>query len=196
MSTIVITGGNSDIAKAIYQMVLKKFPKKKIYLLNRSMLDVTDVTAAELTMGAMKPVILINCAGYIYPQSIAQSDPEQWFKEIYINLFGAYNVSRAAVRYGAKTIINIGSTAGTDGRKNWSGYAASKAGLINFTESLIKEGVNAYCLNIGRTNTKMRKALFPDEDPRTLIPVEGVAALVEMVLDREFKPGQISLRVD
>lgn len=189
MSSIVITGAGSDMAKAIQKKIAKKYPKKQIYMVPSCLLDVRDITQSELIFGTMKPEVLINCAGYISPQNIAESDPLEWQKELDINLFGAYNVSRAAAKYGCKTFIHIGSTSGSRGRGGWSGYSASKAGLISLVESLSEEGYYAYCISPGRTDTKMRDILFPEEDKNTRLTTNQIAQLVYKVLDKKYKNG-------
>jgi hypothetical protein len=54
-----------------------------------------------------------------------------------------------------------------------------------FVECMIKEGVDAWCLNIGRTASKMRRGLFPDEDQGALMQPDVVAnEIVQIMLNR------------
>ncbi len=63
-------------------------------------------------------------------------------------------------------IINIGSSAMQGGREEQGAYAASKAGIQAFTETLALEGkelgVFAYCIVPRRTDTQLRAQLCPD----------------------------------
>lgn len=188
MSAIVITGGG-DIAYAIKDELARIYPKRIVYMLPRRILDVTDQNAVCEIFDFFKPHILINCAGYISPGDIKTSAPEEWREELNVNLYGPYLLSKYAVKNGAHTIIHIGSTAGTGGRAKWSGYAASKAGLVNFVESLAAEGYKAYCLSPGRTDTKMRNKLYPKEDKASLLKPSDVAALIPRIFKGEFTPG-------
>jgi 3-oxoacyl-[acyl-carrier protein] reductase len=70
-------------------------------------------------------------------------DEKDWDDVLTVNLKGAYNCSKAAIRpmmkqrYGR--IVNITSVVGLSGNAGQTNYAASKAGLIGFTKSLAKE---------------------------------------------------------
>ena len=135
------------------------------------------------------PDILINCAGYIIPESIKNSSYEQWKKHIDINCNGVFLCSKYAICNGCTTIINIGSTSAFEGRKNWGAYCASKASTLSITETLAEEGILAYSLNPARTNTKMRDRLFPNEDKNTLMNSKRVAEFVLKILLGEFVSG-------
>jgi 3-oxoacyl-[acyl-carrier protein] reductase len=178
---VLITGGGSDIAQAI----------KKKYELNEDVIcwceqgkrpDVVYYQDVMFWVENIRPDVMINCAGVIYPASIKDGDPDKWHKEIEINLIGLYHCCKAAVLYDVRKIVNITSSAGLKGRANWSGYCASKAGAISLTESLRAEGVEAYSIVLHRTDTAMRRRLFPDEDKSGLLKPEYVASrIIELI---------------
>jgi 3-oxoacyl-[acyl-carrier protein] reductase len=67
---------------------------------------------------------------------------EEWDNVMAVNLKGAFNCTRAAIRHMLKKgggIVNISSVAGIMGNAGQSNYAASKAGLIGFTKSIARE---------------------------------------------------------
>lgn len=182
---IVITGGEGDIAKAIAKKI-----KGKVYLPSKEELNVILLQKVKNYFAEIKPDILINCAGFISPGLIKNSDVLKWEKHIAVNLIGAYYCARAVLNNNTKIIIiNIASSAGLKGRAGWSAYCASKAGLISLTQSLADEGVNAYCISPKRTATKMRKALFPKEDQKKLDKPEDVANVVADILAGKHKKG-------
>lgn len=183
-----IFGGNSDTAKAIIKEV------EDGVLVTREEVDVTDGKAVMKYMAKHKPEVIVNCAGCITPGSVKDSDPSEWFKQIKVNLMGSYFLAKYALENGCKVIIFIGSTSGLKGRKDWSAYCASKAGLISLTESLIEEGVEAYCINPGRMKTAMRKKLFPDEDPKTLLDPRAIGKVVSLIAMGAYQPGCIGIR--
>lgn len=87
--------------------------------------------------------ILVNNAGIVRDKSFAKMTPEMWKEVISVNLDGAFNCAKAVIEgmvlRGYGRIINISSVIGRMGNRGQSNYAASKAGLIGFTQSLAKE---------------------------------------------------------
>ncbi len=87
--------------------------------------------------------ILVNNAGITRDNLLMRIDEKDWDDVLTVNLKGAYNCCKAAVRpmmkqhYGR--IVNITSVVGLSGNAGQTNYAASKAGLIGFTKSLAKE---------------------------------------------------------
>ncbi len=185
---VLITGGNGGMAKAIAKLLKKE--RYKVRNPGREELDITDLMTVYRYMEKEKPDILINVAGYIKPNKVKDIRYYEWHNHINVNLTGAFYCINYALRFGKlSTVINIGSTSAFEGRAEWGAYCASKAGLMSLTETLAKEGINSYGLHPSRTKTKMRKALFPKEDKKTLMPPERIAKFVLRILNKEFKNG-------
>jgi NAD(P)-dependent dehydrogenase (short-subunit alcohol dehydrogenase family) len=88
--------------------------------------------------------ILVNNAGIYGPMgNIEDVDWDEWVDAIRINLLGLVYVSRAAMpifraqRYGK--IVNISGGGAANPMPAITAYAASKAGVVRFTESLALE---------------------------------------------------------
>lgn len=175
MKKMVITGGKGDIAKALAKIFADDF---KVFTPARGELNVEDASSIYLYLSKINPDIVINCAGYIEPTSIEDSIAVDWERKLSVNLLGSYRVSKEAIRDGCKCIINIGSSASTKGKAGWSGYCASKRGLVSLTESLHAEEIQCVCISPCRTDTKMRKKLFPDEDKTKLLTPKEFAIAV------------------
>ncbi len=109
MKTIVITGGNGDIA----QSIKKELENEYIVLTpGKEELDVTDIKRVNEYFNSQNADILINNAGYVVPYSIGDCDIYSEKKAIDINLFGTFNCTAAVLEKNAKAkIINIGSSA-------------------------------------------------------------------------------------
>jgi len=87
--------------------------------------------------------ILVNNAGTYRDNLIMRMKEADWDLVLNVNLKGAFNCSKAAVRpmmkqrYGR--IVNITSVSGLAGQAGQTNYSSSKAGLIGFTKALAKE---------------------------------------------------------
>ncbi|MCU0788774.1 MAG: 3-oxoacyl-[acyl-carrier-protein] reductase [Verrucomicrobia bacterium] len=87
--------------------------------------------------------ILVNNAGVTRDGLLMRMSDEDWDTVLNTNLRGAFAVTRAFFRAFAKQrsgrIINISSVIGLMGNAGQANYAASKAGLIGFTQSVARE---------------------------------------------------------
>jgi NAD(P)-dependent dehydrogenase (short-subunit alcohol dehydrogenase family) len=163
----VIFGGDSDIGKKIEGEHI-----------SRRDCDITKERDIFAILDLYKPTEIVNCAG------ILSGDYNQ---EIAINLIGSFNI--ADFLYNDTKAVFIGSTSGLHGRKGWSGYCASKAGVISMVQSLALDGYQVWCVSPGRVKTKMRKKSFPNEDQKTLLRPIDVAKVVEDCFSGKYKPG-------
>ena len=110
--------------------------------------DVADTEqAAELVAATIAELgrldVLVNNAGVTRDNLLMRMKEEDWDEVLAINLKGAFNCVRAAVRPMLKArggrIVNITSVVGLLGNAGQANYAASKAGLIGLTKSLARE---------------------------------------------------------
>ncbi len=110
--------------------------------------DVANVASAkemvERTVAEMGRIdILVNNAGTTRDNLIMLMSEAEWDMVLDINLKGAFNCSKAAVRpmmkqrYGR--IVNITSVSGLAGQAGQTNYSSSKAGLVGLTKALAKE---------------------------------------------------------
>jgi 3-oxoacyl-[acyl-carrier protein] reductase len=87
--------------------------------------------------------ILVNNAGVTRDGLLMRMSDEDWNAVMDTNLKGAFHFTRELFRIFAKQragrIINITSVIGLIGNPGQSNYAASKAGLIGFTQSVARE---------------------------------------------------------
>lgn len=189
MKKILITGGNGDIAKAIFSLLTAK-GGYEIKSPSKSEMDVTDIFSVEKYISYFCPDILINNAGYVVPQSIKECDVLKTKKALDVNLWGVFNCSALVLRKNKNAqIINIGSSAATKIHGTWSSYCAAKAGVVMATKCWAEDGINVICISPGRTLTKMRKGLYPDEDPNTLLLPEDFAKIVYYAILGKYKSG-------
>ena len=85
--------------------------------------------------------ILVNNAGAAVFRKVGDMTPEDWHRNIDLNLNGPFYCSREALtrfqRRGGGFIVNISSLAGKNAFSGGAGYNAAKAGLNLFTEAMM-----------------------------------------------------------
>ena len=134
--------------------------------------DVADsnaVTAAaeKILTDCGKVDILVNNAGVTRDGLLMRMSDADWDAVLDTNLKGAFLLTKAFFRVFAKQragrIINISSVIGLIGNPGQANYAASKAGLIGFTQSVARElasrGVTVNAIAPGFIETDMTAEL-------------------------------------
>jgi 3-oxoacyl-[acyl-carrier protein] reductase len=114
--------------------------------------------------------ILVNNAGVTRDGLLMRMSDEDWDTVLNTNLKGAFfftkAFSRAFARQRSGRIINISSVIGLIGNAGQCNYAASKAGLIGFTQSVAKElasrGITVNAIAPGFIETDMTSELKPE----------------------------------
>lgn len=186
---VLITGGSGGIAQAI--KALLENDGYIVYAPTREEMDVTDWNSIENAIKGFVPDILINNAGYVVPQSVKQMDLENTKKHFDINVGGTFYCTGIALKYNPDLqIVNICSAASIESHATWSEYCASKAAVAMATRCWAEDGLYAVAISPGRTRTKMRKFLFPDEDQSTLLEPEDFAKVVMKAVRKEYPSGE------
>lgn len=187
---VLITGGKGDIAQAI-KVLLEQEGGFEVLAPGRQELDVTNWDNIEEVIKNFVPDILINNAGYVVPKSIKTMNMLNTKKHFDINLGGTFYCTGIALKYNPDLqIINIVSAASVESHATWSEYCASKAAVAMATKCWAEDGLYAVAVSPGRTKTKMRKALFPDEDQNTLLEPMDFAKVVIRAVHKEFPSGE------
>lgn len=111
--------------------------------------------------------ILVNNAGVGHFAPIQRMSPEDWRRQIDVNLGGVFHCTRAAIPHLTSTggwVINIGSLAGRNSFAGGAGYNASKFGLLGMTEAMMldlrEDGIRVSIIMPGSVST-----YFNDHDP-------------------------------
>ncbi|MGH9037629.1 MAG: SDR family NAD(P)-dependent oxidoreductase [Acidimicrobiia bacterium] len=133
-------------------------------------LDVTDPASARAAIALAGIDILVNCAG-IHDPGVWFTDvtPERWRQLLAVNLEGVFACTQAALpemqRAGYGRIVNIASEAGRSGAKTNAVYAATKGGVIAFTQSIARENaryrITANAVAPGPIETPMLREMDP-----------------------------------
>lgn len=188
MKKVLITGGSGDIAQAIKELLVSE--GYEVYAPSRKEMDVTDWDSIEKVISEFVPDILINNAGYVVSKSIKEADLISTKRHIDVNLGGTFYCTAIALKHNPNLqIINIGSAASIETHATWSEYCATKAGIVMATKCWAEDGLYAVVISPGRTRTKMRKNLYPDEDQTSLLNPADFAKIVNKAVKKEYPSG-------
>jgi NAD(P)-dependent dehydrogenase (short-subunit alcohol dehydrogenase family) len=210
----VVTGGTRGIGRAIAERLLRE--GASVAICGRSRASVDSAVAAMQPLGRVAGFaadvtqladvakffqavdsefdgldILVNNAGAAVFRKVGEMTPEDWHRNIDLNLNAAFYCSREALarfqRRGAGFIVNISSLAGKNAFTGGAGYNAAKAGLNLFTEAMMldhrQDNVRVCSIMPGSVNTKFSgHAGKRDGDTSWMIAPEDVAEAAITVL--------------
>ena len=140
--------------------------------------------------------ILVNNAGIIHPRiNLVDFDFELWRNVVAVNLEAVALLTALCLpsmmqrNYGK--VINISSIGGRKGSKGRSAYRATKAALINLTESVAAEtkpyGIDVNCICPGGVDTEGYREAFrmrgKMDDPSLMAPEEIAKLAVYLASD-------------
>ncbi len=108
--------------------------------------------------------VLVNCAGIYGPKGPAErNDWEEWVEALQVNLLGAVLLTREMIprlrQRGEGKIIQLSGGGATAPMPRLSAYAASKAAVVRYMETLAVElapdRIDVNCIAPGALNTRM-----------------------------------------
>jgi len=184
--TVLITGANRGIGRALVQEALQR-GAKRVYAGTRGTLDITDervtplmldVTDAEQIEQAVRQVssldVLINNSGIAPYDDL--SDLAVIEQALAVNFFGLYRVSRAflpMLKRSKGAMVNNLSLMALAPLPLTPSYATSKAAALSMTQSLrallASEGVKVHGVFLGPVDTDMTRGFeIPKASPQSV----------------------------
>lgn len=153
--------GAADAAEAVVAEIKKNGGKAKSY-----QADVADNAAVQETINAIVADlgglnILVSNAGLAIRKPFKDTTPEEWRRQIDVNLLGAIHLCHAAgphlVKGGNGRIIAMVGDSSRVGESGLSIVAAARGGVIMLMKSLAREmgraGVTANTVSLGMVET-------------------------------------------
>jgi len=210
---VIVTGGTRGIGRAVVERLLRDgagvaFCGRKADSVARAVAemkslgrvfghaaDITDYSqvrdffrAAAHDLGGLD--ILVNNAGEGVFKKVADMSPEEWRRNIDLNLSGSFYCAHEALAlFGSRGgfIVNISSLAAKNAFSGGAGYNASKAGLNKFTEAMMldhrHDNVRVCSIMPGSVDTEFGgDSAKRSGDTSWMIAPEDVADTVAMVL--------------
>ena len=172
-ATVAIVARSEDQLRDVAQAIAQAGGRTLVFAA-----DVTDRRAIEQVVSEIEQQVghidlLVNAAGIFRALGpIAEVDPDDWWREVEINVRGTFLCTRAAlpgmVACGRGRIINIASAAGLRALPTTSAYCLSKTAVIRFSESLAVEygerGVRAFAMHPGTVRTPMTNYIVESDE--------------------------------
>ena len=211
----IVTGGGRGIGKATALALARE--KARVVVVSRTLSEVeavadkivkngqealaisTDVSQKSAVDSMAKQTlerfgkidILVNSAGVAIHNPISKIREEDWDLTIDVNLKGIFLCTQAVFSHmcnqGYGHIVNVSSRAGKQAGINYATYAASKFGVMGFTESThnegIQYGVKATAVCPGPVDTKMRRDNHEEDLTKIMLP-EDIADVILFVISQ------------
>lgn len=207
---VAVTGGYGNLGFAVVRAALAAGAQVAVLSRSRppadaaslgSVLTIEGVDAAEpASVGpAMGRIVaqwggldaLVNVAGAFRFEKLAGGKIETWDELYRVNLRSAVSASAAALPHllqrGSGRIVNVGSaSAATPAGAGLGAYAASKAGVVKFTESLADElqaqRITVNAVLPGTMDTPANRAAMPAADFGRWVTTGAVADVIVYLL--------------
>ncbi len=193
--TALITGGDSGIGRAVAVLFAREGADVAIVYLNehddaeetkthvekegtRCVLIPGDVRNAAFCAHAVKAtleefgrldVMVNNAAFQLHAKSIVDISDERFDETLRTNVYGYFQMARAAVPHMKRgaSIINTGSVTGLHGSSNLLDYSTTKGAIHAFTKALasnlLKDGIRVNAVAPGPVWTPLNPADGPEE---------------------------------
>lgn len=187
---VLVTGGASGIGAATVKLL--RAQGHDVVVADLPDVDVTDEARVDGFVASLAPLDwAVNCAGFSgVHANVAESTTDAWRKTMSVNLDGVYFCLRAELRAGARSIVNVASSAGRIGVPGMAAYAASKHGVIGLTKSaaleLARQGVRVNAVCPGSVRTPMLSGFVGGDE--VLLEKMGRQA----PMGRLAEPGEIA----
>ncbi len=172
--TVLITGANRGIGRALVDEALRR-GAKKVYASARGALEIADqrVTPLALDVTSLSQIqraaeqvdaldVLVNNAGVAIYDDLSNGDVIQ--QHLAVNFFGLLNVTRTflpLLKRSNGAIVNSLSMAGLAPLPVIPSYSLSKAAAFNMTQSLrahlASHGVTVHAVVLGPIDTDMNR---------------------------------------
>ena len=163
---VLITGGRGALAGAMQKEFIAQ--GDRVHAPGRDEMDVRDEKSVDAFITKLDRLdVLVANAGIVRDATLLKQTGEDFNAVLETNLRGVFLCVRAALRLMIKQrsghLILIGSRSARNGPRGQAAYAAAKAGLVGFGQSLAKEyGARNIRCNVvlpGFLETRMTESL-------------------------------------
>lgn len=179
-ATVILLGRTVEKLEAVYDEILAaNGPQPAIFPMDLSAAgDEAGAACAEAVMNDFPHLdgLLLNASILGERRPIESAGFAAWQEVMQVNVNAQFLLTRHLLPLlkaaTASSIVFTSSGVGRVGKAFWGAYAVSKFATEGLMQVLAAElentsSVRVNCLNPGATNTGMRRAAYPGEDPRS-----------------------------
>lgn len=216
----IITGGTGALGKAVVSAFLQEGAKVACtYIVDEELKGLSSIiehhksnvlfikanvtkeeevkkTIQETLEGFERIEILVNIVGGFAYAKIIDTDEKTWDSMMNMNLKSAFFCSKAVLTHMIKQnygrIVNISSRPALKGSAGVGAYSASKAGVLNLTETIADE-VKDYDINVNAIlpstiDTPANRRDMPNADFSKWVKPEEIARVIVFLASDDSKP--------
>jgi NAD(P)-dependent dehydrogenase (short-subunit alcohol dehydrogenase family) len=197
---VVVTYIDAEEYKQLSAAIAKSRDAETVERLTGANVDLTDEDAVESFFARLEksqPRLdgVVHIAGGFVYAGLGDTTMRQFDLMWNLNFRSLFLCARAAYgrlkRNGGGAIVSIGARPGLQGAAGLSAYAASKAAVINFTQTLADEGrgdgIRAFSVLPSIIDTPANRAAMPDADFATWVAPASLARVIRFVLEEESR---------
>ena len=189
-ASVLVCDINPDRATSVAQTITATGAAAAPHSVDVRDRDATAAAVAQAVSRFGRLDILVNNAGLMDRAPFLDMTDDLWQRVIGTNLYGTFVCAQAAARQMVRqgrggSIVNIASNSGIFGGRGRAAYGASKAGIINLTQTmaieLAEHGIRVNAVAPGPTKSR------PDQGDKP-----GPSVLARMPLQRFGRPDEIA----
>jgi NAD(P)-dependent dehydrogenase (short-subunit alcohol dehydrogenase family) len=142
-ANVVITGRDVDALRATARQIGNAGGLCSTFVADVTDRAAVEAAAAQIMSTVGVPALLVNNAGRLDAGAFLDADPDTWWRVLEVNIRGVFNWTQVVVPRMATLdrgcVINITSTAASNGPPTTTSYNISKAAVTNLTATLAIE---------------------------------------------------------
>lgn len=160
--------------------------------------DLFDADAAETAVATVEDLeaVVDLVGGFSAGPRVHETDPEDFERQIRLNLTPAFTLARAAMprmmEHGGGAFVGVSARSALRPFPGAAGYITAKAAVLAFIQALDAEyrghGIRCNAILPSAIDTPANREAQPDADWSKWVPPEEIAKVVRFLVSEDSKP--------